>query len=86
MLGFIKSLFGSKPAEPVVEVPYKVEQSATTTVQVEVPTPTPVVEQATAAIVESIVPAKPAAKKTPAAKKAPASKKPRRPRAPKVTK
>jgi hypothetical protein len=85
MLGFIKSLFSSKPAEPVVaEVPYKVEV-APANVQVEVPAPTPVAEQATQAIVESIVPAKPAAKKAPA-KKAPAAKKPRRPRAPKVAK
>jgi hypothetical protein len=84
MLGFIKSLFSSKPAEPVVaEVPYKVEV-APANVQVEgtveAPAVTLVAEQATAAVVESIVPAKPAAKK------APASKKPRRPRAPKVAK
>jgi hypothetical protein len=72
MLHHIKKLFGIKPKEaPVAEVPYKVEA------------PSAVAEQASQAVVESIVPAKkPAAKKT-AAKKAPAAKKPK---APKVAK
>ena len=68
MINFFKNLFGSKPAEPAVEVPYKVEEPA--------PVATPVAEQATQAVVESIAPAK----KTPA-KKAPAAKKPRTPKA-----
>ena len=72
MINFFKNLFGSKPAEAVVEVPYKVEE----------PAPSPVAEQATQAVVESIAPAKKApAKKAPAKK--PAAKKPR---APKVAK
>jgi hypothetical protein len=70
----IKEFFTGKPAE-VVEAPYKVEIA---------PAVATVSEQATQAVVESIVPAKkPAAKKTPAVKKAPAAKKPR---ATKVTK
>jgi hypothetical protein len=66
MLHHIKKLFGFGPKEaPVTEVPYKVE---TLTVS-------PVAEQATQAVVESLVPAKkPAAKKT-------AAKKPRAPKA-----
>jgi hypothetical protein len=67
MIKFIKSFFSKK--EAVVETaPYKVD----------VPAPTPVAEQATQAVVESIVPAKPAK-----AKKAPAAKKPRAPKTPK---
>lgn len=75
MIKFLKSFFGKK--EPVVaEVPYKVET----------PAPTPVAEQATAAVVESIAPAKPA--KKPAAKKQTFSKKPKatKPKAPKAPK
>ena len=66
MLHHIKKLFGFGPKEaPVVEVPYKVETPAVS----------PVAEQASQAVVESIVPAKkPAAKKT-------AAKKPRKPKA-----
>jgi hypothetical protein len=72
MINFIKNLFGSKPVETVSEVPYKVEAVS----------PTLVAEQASQAVVESIVPAKKApAKKAPAKK--PAVKKPR---APKVAK
>jgi hypothetical protein len=72
MIKFLKSFF-TKKEETVAEVPYKVE------------TPSPVAEQATAAVVESIAPAKPAAKK-PAAKKQTFSKKPRatKPKAPKA--
>ena len=63
----IKEFFTGKPAEVVVEVPYKVE------------VPSAVADQATQAVVESIAPAKkPAAKKTTAKK--PAGKKPRAPR------
>ena len=70
MLNHIKKLFGFGPKEaPVVEVPYKVEAPAVS----------PVAEQASQAVVESIVPAK----KKPAAKKTPAAKKPRTPKAPK---
>lgn len=74
MIKFIKSFFSKKEEAPTPEVPYKVET----------PAPTPVAEQATQAVVESIVPAKkkPAAKKA-VAKKAPAAKKPRAPKAPK---
>jgi len=65
MLHHIKKLFGFGPKEtPVAEVPYKVETPAVS----------PVAEQATQAVVESMVPAKkPAAKKT-------AAKKPRTPK------
>ena len=75
MLHHIKKLFGIKPKEaPVVEVPYKVETPV-------VKADGTVAEQATQAVVESMVPAKkPVAKKT-AAKKAPAAKKPRTPKA-----
>ncbi len=66
MLHHIKKLFGITPKEaPVAEVPYKVET----------PEVSPVVDQATQAVVESMVPAKKApAKKT-------AAKKPRTPKA-----
>jgi monoamine oxidase len=73
MINFFKNLFGSKPAEPAVEVPYKVEEPA--------PVATPVAEQATQAVVESIAPAKKAPAKKAPAKKAPAAKKPRTPKA-----
>ena len=73
MINFFKNLFGSKPAEAVVEVPYKVEEPA--------PAATPVAEQATQAVVESIAPAKKAPAKKAPAKKAPAAKKPRTPKA-----
>lgn len=72
MFGFIKKLFGTKPVETVVEVPYKVE--------VATPAVTKVADQATQAVVESI--AKSPAKK-PQAKK-PAGNKPRGPRKPKA--
>ena len=77
MLHHIKKLFGFGPkaeAQPVVEsAPYKVPEPAATT-------PIPLVaEQASQAVIESIVPAK----KKPAAKKTPAAKKPRAPKAPK---
>jgi hypothetical protein len=77
MLQYIKKLFGITPKETAVEVPYKVETPVTSAVSA-------VAEQASQAVVESIVPAKkaPAAKKT-TAKKAPAAKKPRSPKAPK---
>jgi hypothetical protein len=86
MINFFKNLFGSKPAETVAEVPYKVETPVVDTADIalaQLPDGgAAIADQATQAVVESI--AKPAAKK-PAAKK-PASKKPRRPRAPKVAK
>jgi hypothetical protein len=66
MFGFIKNLFGKKAEETKVEeCPYKVE------------TQSPVAEQATQAVVESIVVEAPVAEKAPA-------KKPRKPRAPKT--
>jgi hypothetical protein len=61
MLHHIKKLFGIKPKAVEAEVPYKVETPVT-----------PVANDATAAMVESIAPAK----KKPATKKAPAAKKP----------
>ena len=73
MINFFKNLFGSKPVEPAVEVPYKVEEPA--------PAATPVAEQASQAVVESIAPAKKAPAKKAPAKKAPAAKKPRTPKA-----
>jgi len=73
MIKFLKSFF-TKKEETVAEVPYKVEEPTA---------PTAVAEQASAAVVESIVSAKPAAKK-PAAKKQSSSKKPRAPKAPKA--
>ena len=75
MLHHIKKLFGIKPKEtPVAEVPYKVETPA-------VNADGTVADQATQAVIESMVPAKkPAAKKAPA-KKAPVAKKPRTPKA-----
>jgi trigger factor len=74
MLHHIKKLFGIKPKEtPVAEVPYKVEAPA-------VNADGTVADQATQAVVESMMPAKkPAAKKAPAKK--PAAKKPRNPKA-----
>jgi trigger factor len=74
MLHHIKKLFGIKPKEtPVAEVPYKVETPA-------VNADGTVADQATQAVVESMMPAKkPAAKKAPAKK--PAAKKPRNPKA-----
>jgi hypothetical protein len=76
MIKFLKSFF-TKKEETVAEVPYKVET----------PAPSPVAAQASAAVVESIATAKPAAKK-PAAKKQNFSKKPRatKPKAPKAPK
>jgi hypothetical protein len=80
MIGFIKKLFGAKPAEAtqLEAAPYKVEVA---------PAPTPVAEQATQAVVESIAPAKKPAAKKPAAKTAPAkTAKPKAPRKPKASK
>lgn len=68
MINFIKKLFGSKPAETVAEVPYKVEAV--------VEAPAPVAEKAVEAVVKSIAPAK-----KPAAKKAGKPKAPRKPKA-----
>jgi hypothetical protein len=69
MFSFIKSIFGSKPADTANEVPYKVETP------VEAPAvqqPTPVAEKAAEVIVQSVAkPAKKTASKKPAAKKGP---------------
>jgi hypothetical protein len=70
MLGLIKKLFGAKPVETVVEVPYKVEAAAA-----------PVVEATPAFPVEA-KPAKATKAKKPAVKKA-TTRKPRAPKAPK---
>lgn len=59
MFGFIKKLFGEKPAEVTAEAPYKVEVAEAA--------PTPVAEKATEAVVKSVKPAKKAAPKKPAA-------------------
>ncbi len=76
MIGFFKSIFGSKQAEPKVEeVPYKVEAPAVS----------PVSEKAVEAVVSSI-PAEAPAKKKPAAAKKTTAKKPRKPKAPKAPK
>ena len=81
MLGFIKKLFGAKPAvETQPEAaPYKVETPAA---KVEAVNAQPVADKAVEAVVKSI--AKPAAKK-PAAKK-PGGQKPKGPRKPKAPK
>jgi outer membrane biosynthesis protein TonB len=63
MFSFIKSIFGSKPADAANEVPYKVETP------VEAPAvqqPTPVAEKVAEVIVKSV--AKPAPKKSAVAK------------------
>jgi hypothetical protein len=66
----IKEFFTGKPAEVVVEIPYKIEVAP-------VPVAEPVVEVATTSVIE----AKPVkAKKSPAVKKTPAVKKPRAPK------
>ena len=82
MINFFKNLFGSKSAETVAEVPYKVE-----TKPVEdfadiaiAQRPAPASAQAAQAVVEAIVPAKKVAAKKVGAKK------PRKPRPPKVAK
>ena len=72
MIGFIKKLFGAKPAEVVAEVPYKVDAPVVETA------PTPVAQQATEAVVKSIAPAAPA--KKPAPKKQQFAKKPAAPK------
>jgi hypothetical protein len=71
----IKEFFTGKPAKIVAEVPYKVEAVVDTADIAIAQLPTPVAEQATQAVVESMIPAKKApAKKT-------AAKKPRTPKA-----
>ena len=84
MIGFIKKLFGSKPAEvaaPVVDA--RVEAANSAPYKVETPA-----EVAVQAVVEASAPAKkkPAPKKQQFAKKAPAAKKPavKKPAAPKA--
>ena len=66
MLGFIKKLFGAKPAETVAEVPYKVEAKVEA---VNAQPVTAVAEKASEAVVKSVAKKAPA-KKT-AAKKGP---------------
>jgi hypothetical protein len=78
MIGFIKKLFGSKPAEPVAEVPYKVEAPVAEVA------PTPVAQAASEAVVKSIAPKAPAKKTAPkkaAPKKQPAPAKKSKPKA-----
>jgi hypothetical protein len=77
MFGFIKKIFGGKPAETVAEVPYKVEAPIATEV-VEAPkVETPKVETAPV----KAAPKKKAAPKQKTAPKAPAKKGPRKPKA-----
>jgi hypothetical protein len=71
----IKEFFTGKPADVVAEVPYKVEVASA---------PTPVAEQASQAVVESIVPATKPAGKKPAGKKPGVKKGPRKPRSTKA--
>jgi len=76
MIGFIKKLFGSKPAEVIAEVPYKVETP--------VAEPTPVSASAAEAVVKSIAPKAPAKKTAPkkaVPKKQPAPAKKSKPKA-----
>jgi hypothetical protein len=87
MIGLLKKLFGSKPAEQTAEVSYKVEVSAPDSAPYNVPEPAAttiiplVVEQAPAPKAEpkkKAAPVKKAAPKKPAtAKKPPAPKKPK---------
>ena len=79
MLGLIKKLFGSTPAEPVA-VPYKVETPPVEVAQ-------PVVEPTAAEVsaenkAVAVAKAKRAPAKKSAVKKAPAPKAPRKPKAP----
>jgi hypothetical protein len=79
MLGLIKKLFGSTPAEPVA-VPYKVETPPVEAVQ-------PVVEPTAAEVTAenkavAVAKAKRAPAKKAPIKKAPAPKAPRKPKAP----
>jgi hypothetical protein len=79
MFGFIKKLFGAKPAEVTAEVPYKVEAPTVT----EVVNSQPVVKEVAPVAEKVVKPAKkPATKKAPvkAAKpaKAPAKKSPKK--------
>jgi hypothetical protein len=75
MLSFIKKIFGSKPAETVAEVPYKVEAVIDTADIAIAQLPTPVAEQAVEAVVKSVAPVKkPAPKKQQFAKKPAAPK------------
>lgn len=74
MFGFIKKLFGAKPAEVTAEVPYKVE---TPVAKVETVNSQPVVKEAAPAVEVKAAPkapAKKAAAKKTQAPKAPAKK------------
>lgn len=76
MFGFIKKIFGGKPAETVAEVPYKVEAPVAPVVEA------PVVEAPKAETpVAKPAPKKKAAPKQKAAPKAPVKKGPRKPKA-----
>ena len=71
MLGFIKKLFGAKPAETVAEVPYKVEAKVE---EVNAQPVAAVAEKAPEAVAKTPAkkaPAKKTAAKKPAAKKGP---------------
>lgn len=89
MLSFIKKIFGSKPAETVAEVPYKVEaKSFEDTSDIAIAQrPAPVAQPAAEAVVKPVAPAKkPAPKKQQFAKKpaAPKTAKPKTPPKPKA--
>ena len=90
MLGLIKKLFGSKPAEPVA-VPYKVETPPVDTADIaiaQLPDPIAAVIEPTAAEVSAenkavaVAKAKRAPAKKAPVKKAVAPKAPRKPKAP----
>ena len=85
MLNTIKKLFGIKPAEPAVEVPYKVEtplvqlgpEPVVTEATIVIPAPAePIAKEAPAKVVKTKAPAKPKTTKA-----ATAPKKPRAPKA-----
>lgn len=83
MIGFIKKLFGVKPAEVTEAVPYKVETPVVVSVD---PAVNPVVSTTDTTVV--VAEKKPAPKKQPAKKqgapKKQSSNKPRKPKAPKA--
>ena len=87
MIGFLKKLFGAKPAEQTAEVPYKVEVAPAPAVEAAVETVVVVPEAVVPAAVVKQAPAKkPAPKKQQFAKKpaAPKTAKPKAPRKPKA--
>jgi hypothetical protein len=75
MLGFIKKIFGGKPAEVTAEAPYKVDVPVDTADIAIAQLATPVAEKAVEVVVKPVAPAKkPAPKKQQFAKKPAAQK------------